>query len=88
MLRVVEHDWCGVACENLSMAAVNPAASPDAPVESSVTSPCVSICKMDPATGLCSGCLRTIDEIAGWSRYSDSEKRAVWQLIVARGGPA
>ena len=38
--------------------------------------------------GLCSGCLRTIDEIAGWSRYSDAEKRAVWQLIVARRGAA
>jgi len=70
------------------MAAVDPAASADAPVESSVPSPCVSICNMDPATGLCSGCLRTIDEIAGWSRYSNAEKRAVWQLIGARRGPA
>ena len=70
------------------MAAVNPAASPDAPLESSVPSPCVSICTMDPATGLCSGCLRTIDEIAGWSSYSNSEKRAVWQSIAARRGAA
>jgi uncharacterized protein len=70
------------------MAAVDPAVSADASVESSVPSPCVSICRMDAATGLCSGCLRTIDEISGWSRYSDAEKRAIWQLIAARRGPA
>ncbi|HJW53337.1 MAG TPA: DUF1289 domain-containing protein [Burkholderiaceae bacterium] len=70
------------------MTAVDPAASANASVVSSVASPCVSICQMDPATGLCSGCLRTIDEIAGWSRYSDAEKHAVWQLIAARRGPA
>ena len=71
------------------MAAFDPAASDDdAPVESSVPSPCISICKMDAATGLCSGCRRTIDEIAGWSRYSDAEKRVIWQLIAARRGPA
>jgi predicted Fe-S protein YdhL (DUF1289 family) len=49
-----------------------------------VPSPCISICKMEVRTGLCSGCLRTIDEIAGWSRYSDSDKRAVWQRIAER----
>jgi len=49
-----------------------------------VPSPCVSVCQMDERTGLCSGCLRTIDEIAGWSRYSDADKRAVWSRIDER----
>lgn len=49
-----------------------------------VPSPCVSVCRMDAATGLCEGCLRTLDEIAAWSRMADSEKRAVWQLIMQR----
>jgi len=49
-----------------------------------VASPCVSICAMDASSGLCTGCLRTIDEIAGWSRFSDDEKRAVWRLISER----
>ena len=52
----------------------------DAPVPS----PCISICAMDASSGLCTGCLRTIDEIAGWSRFSDDEKRAVWRLISER----
>ena len=49
-----------------------------------VPSPCVSICKMDGRSGLCTGCLRTIDEIAGWSRYSDADKQVVWQRIGER----
>ena len=49
-----------------------------------VPSPCNSVCRMSPRTGLCEGCLRTIDEIASWSRMSDDEKRAVWQRIDER----
>jgi len=51
---------------------------------SPVPSPCVSICQMNVQSGLCSGCLRTIEEIAGWSRYSEAEKRAVWSRLVER----
>jgi uncharacterized protein len=49
-----------------------------------VMSPCINICRMSPATGLCEGCLRTIDEIAGWSRMDDTAKQAVWQVIEQR----
>ena len=49
-----------------------------------VPSPCISVCRMDPATGLCEGCFRTLDEVAGWSLASDEEKRVVWQLLVER----
>ena len=30
-------------------------------------SPCVKFCVLDPGPGLCSGCGRSLDEIAGWS---------------------
>jgi uncharacterized protein len=40
---------------------------------------------MDPRTGLCEGCLRTIEEIAAWSRMSPEEKRAVLAQLPARG---
>jgi predicted Fe-S protein YdhL (DUF1289 family) len=59
------------------------AAAP-AVIPASIASPCVSICKMDTASGLCTGCQRTIDEIASWSRYSDAEKQAVWLRIGER----
>jgi predicted Fe-S protein YdhL (DUF1289 family) len=49
-----------------------------------VPSPCINVCRMDASTGWCEGCLRTIDEIAGWSIYDDQEKRAVWDALEAR----
>ena len=49
-----------------------------------VPSPCVSVCRMDPASGLCEGCFRTLDEIAAWSRMAAVDKRAAWALITQR----
>ena len=47
-------------------------------------SPCINVCRMDASSGWCEGCLRTIDEIAGWSLYDDDENRAVWDALEAR----
>jgi len=49
-----------------------------------VASPCISVCRMDAASGLCVGCLRTIDEIAAWSVLDDDARRAVWDAIAVR----
>lgn len=51
---------------------------------SAVASPCVDVCRMNAASGLCEGCLRTIDEIASWSAYDDATRRAVLALLPAR----
>ena len=51
-----------------------------------VPSPCNSVCRIAPATGLCEGCLRSIDEIAAWSGLDDAGKRAVWERLAARAG--
>jgi predicted Fe-S protein YdhL (DUF1289 family) len=51
-----------------------------------VPSPCISVCRMDRATGLCEGCFRTLDEIAEWGLASDQEKRAIWQRLAERAG--
>ena len=29
-------------------------------------SPCVKVCQMDPGSGCCLGCARTLEEIARW----------------------
>lgn len=47
-------------------------------------SPCISVCSMSPDSGLCKGCLRTIDEIAAWSRSSSTDRRRVWAAIGQR----
>jgi predicted Fe-S protein YdhL (DUF1289 family) len=39
---------------------------------------------MDPSTGWCLGCLRTLDEIAAWSALGDDAKQQVWQLLEQR----
>jgi predicted Fe-S protein YdhL (DUF1289 family) len=49
-----------------------------------VPSPCISVCVMNPHTGWCEGCFRTIQEIAAWSSAADADKRAVWVEIKRR----
>jgi predicted Fe-S protein YdhL (DUF1289 family) len=49
-----------------------------------VPSPCISVCRMDAASGFCEGCLRTIEEIAAWSAMDDATRRAVWRAIELR----
>jgi acyl dehydratase len=39
---------------------------------------------MNPRTELCDGCFRTIDEIAGWSSFDDTQKRVVLDLAAKR----
>jgi predicted Fe-S protein YdhL (DUF1289 family) len=41
---------------------------------------------MSAATDLCEGCLRSLDEIAGWSGMQADERRAVWTRIRERAG--
>ena len=49
-----------------------------------VPSPCISVCRMDAASGLCQGCFRTLDEIAAWGLAADADKRAIWAQLVER----
>lgn len=68
-------------------AAAAPAPAPTLPIEmpaSTVASPCIDVCSIDPRTGWCEGCLRTIDEIAAWGVLNDAQKREVWKLLPQR----
>ena len=49
-----------------------------------VPSPCINVCRMDEASGLCVGCLRTLDEIALWSVLDDAGKREVRAALDRR----
>ncbi len=49
-------------------------------------SPCVKICVVHPESRLCTGCLRSIDEIAAWSRMSWDERRRVLDALPGRAG--
>jgi uncharacterized protein len=54
------------------------------PAPAGIASPCINVCRMDAASGLCEGCLRTIDEIAAWGTMDDDGKRVVWQRLEQR----
>ena len=49
-----------------------------------VPSPCISVCRMDAASGLCEGCYRTLDEIARWGSASEEERFAIWNELLQR----
>jgi predicted Fe-S protein YdhL (DUF1289 family) len=46
-------------------------------------SPCVAVCRLDPATRICVGCGRTIAEIAAWPNMSDAERKAIIARLAA-----
>ena len=47
-------------------------------------SPCVSVCQMDPLTGYCIGCLRTIDEIRDWIISTPEERQKILEQLPGR----
>lgn len=48
------------------------------------SSPCTKVCVLDGATGLCTGCGRTRDEIAGWGTMREAERLAIMAGLGAR----
>ena len=58
--------------------------APQAAQGKHVPSPCQSVCVMHPVTGWCEGCMRTIGEIAEWSRLDADGKLAVWAQLPER----
>ena len=49
-----------------------------------IQSPCVKVCVMDPARGICAGCGRTLDEIARWGSMTDEEREAIMRTLPDR----
>lgn len=48
-----------------------------------VASPCVNVCRID-AHGLCEGCARTLDEIAGWTSMSEAKRDRLMRELPGR----
>lgn len=51
-----------------------------------VPSPCISVCRMTEDRARCEGCLRTLEEIRGWSAASPEARRATWVRVLQRAG--
>ncbi|HYN61992.1 MAG TPA: DUF1289 domain-containing protein [Rubrivivax sp.] len=52
--------------------------------QTAVPSPCINVCRMDAASGLCEGCQRTLVEIGAWASMGDAQKREVWRQLEQR----
>jgi len=64
----------------------------ESPNTMSIQTPCTQVCTIDPASRLCVGCGRTLDEIAQWSALTADERarlmaelpRRIAQLAAAK----
>jgi predicted Fe-S protein YdhL (DUF1289 family) len=52
--------------------------------DTTIASPCISVCQIDDATGCCIGCHRNIEEIRDWPIMSAAEKTTVLARIAKR----
>ncbi|MFN3664478.1 DUF1289 domain-containing protein [Yoonia sp.] len=51
-----------------------------------IDSPCIKICVIQTESRLCTGCLRTIDEISAWSRMTPEARADVMAELPGRQG--
>ncbi len=47
-------------------------------------SPCTKVCIVEPASGLCVGCGRSLPEIEGWLAFTDTERARLMGELPAR----
>ena len=47
-------------------------------------SPCTRVCWIDPGTGLCAGCGRSLQEIARWAEMTEDERRRIMSGLSDR----
>ncbi len=50
-----------------------------------IETPCIDVCVIDEATQLCTGCRRSLAEIAAWGSLSPTERRSIMSTLAARG---
>ena len=51
---------------------------------STIETPCIKVCVLDPDSGLCIGCGRSRGEIGGWMGFSSHERRRVMDSLPER----
>jgi X-X-X-Leu-X-X-Gly heptad repeat protein len=49
-----------------------------------ISSPCSKVCTIDPRSGLCRGCGRTLGEIGQWASMPEAERRRIMSELPGR----
>ncbi|HWB44827.1 MAG TPA: DUF1289 domain-containing protein [Hyphomicrobiaceae bacterium] len=47
-------------------------------------SPCINVCVIDAVTGLCAGCGRSLEEIAGWRDMTEAQRDRIMRELPER----
>ena len=53
---------------------------PPAPIKT----PCIKVCVVDGESGLCLGCFRKLNEVAGWAKLTDEERERIMAELPQR----
>jgi len=56
----------------------------DAIAKPAIATPCVKLCAIEPLSGLCLGCARSLREIGGWMSYSPDTRAAIMATLPQR----
>ncbi|SPJ22476.1 DUF1289 domain-containing protein [Palleronia abyssalis] len=51
-----------------------------------IETPCINVCVIHPAARLCTGCLRTMDEITSWRKMTPAERSRIMAELPGRQG--
>lgn len=55
---------------------------PPAPIKT----PCIKVCVVDGESGLCLGCYRKLNEVAGWAKLDPAERERIMTELPSRRG--
>jgi predicted Fe-S protein YdhL (DUF1289 family) len=53
-----------------------------------IETPCIKVCVLDPVSGFCTGCKRTLREIAAWGSMPDEMRAGIMADLPRRVLPA
>ena len=70
--------------DDVTRDAPRPATGPAQHVHPAQPSPCIGICRIDPDSGYCVGCFRSLDEICSWLSLEIDERAEVVGLCEER----
>lgn len=49
-----------------------------------IKTPCIKVCVVDGESGLCLGCFRKLNEVAGWTKLTDAERERIMAELPSR----
>ncbi len=49
-----------------------------------IKTPCIKVCVVDGESGLCTGCYRRLNEVAGWAKLTDDQRDVILAELPSR----